>query len=310
VIALVALLQMSLTVAVGGSPTSPEYLPLRVAEAEGYFNQEGLHVSLRTAGGEVRAAESLARGQASLAATSLDAALRHGAVAGRPPRLAFGLTAAPPAVLLVPAVHRDAVKQVEDLAGKRVGVPAPGSPEAWLLSALLHPRGISPVAVSLVSLGERGLAAALETAEVHAGLLADPWASRLLAEGRAVALADFRRPEEAARWLGGPTVHAALFVRPEGAPAEPELAAFARALLKAVARARATPAEALLARLPDRAVGLREDFVARLEGAREIYLPGGRVSPEAVRASLALSRQRAPLPKGVRIGRPADLLLP
>ncbi|HVQ27268.1 MAG TPA: ABC transporter substrate-binding protein, partial [Planctomycetota bacterium] len=83
--------------AVSGPPTSPEYLPIRVAEAEGYFAAEGLAVTVRTTRAESGAAEALAQGQADLAATTLEAILRFGlrATATQPPRLIFGLTAAP-----------------------------------------------------------------------------------------------------------------------------------------------------------------------------------------------------------------------
>lgn len=309
-IALVVFLQVSLSVAVSGPYTSPEYLPLRVAEAEGYFSQEGLQVSLRTTRAEPGAAEALAKGQADLAATSLEAALRHGAVGGHPPRLVFGLTAAPPVALLVPTAHRGTVKRIEDLVGKRVAITSPGAPEHALLFALLDRHQIKATQLSLLSLGERGLVAALEAGEVHAGLLPDPWASRLVEDGKATILADFRRRDEAARWLGGPTIHAALFVRADRPPKASDLTALSRALLRAVKRVETAPTEELLARLPTRVIGLKEDFVAGLEGAREIYVPGGWVRHETLQLSVAQIRSRAPFPKGVTIPRrPADLLL-
>lgn len=309
-IALLVFLQATLTLTASGPYTSPEYLPIHVAEAEGYWSQEGLQVQLRTTRAEPGAAEALARGQADLAATSLEAALRHGAVGGRPPRLVFGLTAAPPVALLVPAVLREPITRIEDLTGRTVGISTPGAPEEALLLALLGSRRIRPTQLSLVSLGERGLVAALEQGEVHAGLLPDPWASRLVEEGKATILADFRRRNEAARWLGAPTVHAALFVRPDTGLAPSQLTAFARALLRAIRRVETADPEDLLARLPQRAVGLREDFRARLEGARDIYLPGGWVRLEALEQSVAMIRARAPLPKAVILPRRrADLLL-
>lgn len=309
-IALLIFLQASLTIAVSGPYTSPEYLPLRVAEAEGYFSQEGLRVSLRTTRAEPGAAEALGQGQTDLAATSLEAALRHGDAAGNPPRLVFGLTAAPPVALLVPVAHRDTIRRVEDLAGRTVGVSSPGAPEQLFLLALFARHRVHPTHLSLVSLGERGLVAALDASEVHAGLLADPWANRLIEEGKVTVLADFRRPEETARWLGGPTVHAALYVRSDRAPPASQLTALARALLRAVRRVESADAEDLLAMLPGRAVGLREDFLARLAGARQIYLPGGWVRFETIQRSLAMIRARAPLPKRVKLPRrPGDFLL-
>ncbi|MGH7374724.1 MAG: hypothetical protein ACREJY_10900, partial [Candidatus Rokuibacteriota bacterium] len=86
-IAWVVLLQASLTIAVAGPATSPEYLPLHVAQAEGHFAAQKLAITLRLVRSDAGAAEALAAGQAQLAATSLDAALRLGGADGAPPGL-------------------------------------------------------------------------------------------------------------------------------------------------------------------------------------------------------------------------------
>lgn len=307
---LLVFIQVNLSIAVSGPSTSAEYLPIHLADAEGYFRREGLEVSLTTTRAEPGAADALARGRAELAATSLDAALRFGAVAGRPPRLVFGLTAAPPVALLAPANERDTIRRSEDLIGRTIGVSSPGAPAQRLLLALLERHGISPAQLRLVSLGHRPLVAALAAGKVHAGLVADPWASRLVEEGRMAVVADFRRRDIAASWLGGATVHAGLFVRPGTRLTAIQLTALARALLQATRRLQTASPEELRARLPDRAVGLRQDFATRVKGARHIYLPDGWVEVEALRLSLELVRSRGPLPRGVRVPRrPADLLL-
>src|SRR5918992_1585671 len=56
VLGLIVLLQ-ALTVVMSGPATSPEYLPLRVAEAEGYFARENLSVTLRMTRAEPGAAD-------------------------------------------------------------------------------------------------------------------------------------------------------------------------------------------------------------------------------------------------------------
>src|SRR6266581_2472935 len=105
-----ALLQTALTIATAGPATAPEYLPLWVAQSEGYFAQEQLAISLEAARAEAPAAEALARGEVDLAATSVDAALVLGAVGGAPPKLVFGLTATPAVALLVTAAKKDTIR--------------------------------------------------------------------------------------------------------------------------------------------------------------------------------------------------------
>ena len=202
------LLQAALSIAVAGPATDPEYLPLRVAAAEGYFAEEKLTVTLETVRAEPLAAQALGRGRVALAATSLDAALSLGHAGSAPPRLVFGLTAAPPVALLVAAAKKDSIKTLADLAGKTIGISAPGTPGALALSSLLAGEGIGVHRVTIQSFGERALIGALESGAIEAAMVQEPWASRLIDEGKAVALADLRTAAEAARWLGGSTVHA------------------------------------------------------------------------------------------------------
>lgn len=308
-LAWLVLLQTSLTIAVTGPATSPEYLPVRLAESAGYFAEEKLAVSLRTMRAEPLAAESLARGQAALAATSLDAALAVGHVGSAPPRLVFGLTTTPPVVLVVPAARKDSIRTVAELAGKTIGIEAPGTPGELALMSLLLGAGLRIDQVKMASQGERGLVGAVESAAVDAAMLSDPWATRLLDSGTVAALADLRDADEAARWLGQPTVHAALFARPDTQLGSAELAPLCRALLRAVERIRtASPAE-LERMLPAAAVGTPEDFPLRVRGAARSYLADGLVSPERFRASVTLIRTRRPLPAKVKLPRSLDTLL-
>ena len=136
----------------------------------------------------------------------------------------------------MPATKKDSVKALADLTGKTIGISAPGMPGARALSSLLAGVGIGVHQVTIQSFGERALIGALESGAIEAAMVQDPWASRLIDEGKAVALADLRTAPEAARWLGGSTVHAALFVSADTKLGRAELIPLARALLRALAR--------------------------------------------------------------------------
>lgn len=305
---LIVLLQ-SLTVAVSGPVTSPEYLPLRVAHAEGYFAREGLTVTLKTTRAESGAAEALAQAQVDLAATSLGAILSFGSRAGAPvPRLVFGLTSAPPCALLVPAARAKDVRSLNDLPGTRVGLTAPGAPEHAWFGWLLARSGVSVAQVWVVSLGTRGLAGAVDAGEVHAALVPEPLATRLVREGRARVLADFRTPQAVVGTLGGPTVNAAVFVRGDRRPRDTDLTAFARALLEAERRIKSAAPDALASKLPARVVTLGNDFETRLEAARGMYLADGLVSSEQLQQTITLIRAHLPLPAALRLPRPEEML--
>jgi NitT/TauT family transport system substrate-binding protein len=307
-IGLILLLQ-TLTIAVSGPPTSTEYLPLRVAEAHGYFAREGLAVTLRTTRAEVGAAEALAQGQADLAATSLEAVLRFATRAiTQGPRLVFGLTAAPPVALLLATPLNGTVRSVDQLAGLRVGMAAPGDPAHTWLIALLARAGLSIAQVEMVSLGERGLANAVETGDVQAGIIAEPAASRLVSEHHAVILGDLRTPAAVERALGTGTVNAGVFMRADRKLPERDLAALVRALLAAERLIATASAETLAARLPKAVVGVAGEFERRLETARGLYLSDGAVTVEQARESITIVRGHMPFSPGLKIPRPEDLV--
>ena len=284
-----------------GPATSPEYLPIWVAAADGHFDRQGLKVTLKPTRSEVGAAEALTQGQADLVATSLEALLRFGAREGQSPRLLLGLTAAPPVALAVESGHAARIRTVHDLAGLRVGLSAPGAAEHPWLTVLLARAKLTPVQVHVISVGAHGLGRALASGEVHAAMVSDPVASRLVAERRATLLADLRTPAAAQRALGFPTVSAAVFVRAERRPGERELAAFTRAILAARERLDGGGTDELAARLPRNVVGAREEFEARVQQARTLYLPEGRVTADQLEATVEFLRDQLPLPARARI---------
>jgi len=309
-IAWLVLLQTSLTIAVAGPATSAEYLPLHVAQAEGFFTAQQLSVTLRPTRSDATAAEMLAGGQAQLAATSLDTALRLGGTDGVPPRLLWGLTAAPPVALLVAPGRTDTVRSGADLVGQTVAIPAPGTAEDQALGLLLARAGVAVHRVKMLSLGERGVVRALEGGEVAAGVLGEPHVSRLVEGDKAAIVVDLRTAKGAEAALGGPTVGAALFAKAGTEPPAATVRALRAALQAAVARVISAEPAALQAALPASVVGSPADFALRLRGARELFLADGRVPVETLEHSLELIRARAPLPIKVKLPRkPAALLV-
>ncbi len=303
------ILAQALTLAVSGPTTSPEYLPLRVAAAEGYFAREGLTVTLKTTRAEPGAAEALAQGQADLAATSLEAMLRFGPRTPRQgPRLVLGLTAAPPVALVVAETQKELVRSLEHLPGTRVGVTTPGAPEQAWLAWILARAGLSPAQIWLVSRGERGLSQAVETGDVHAALVREPAVSRLLGAGQARLLVDLRTPATVRQALGAATVNAAVFMRADRPLPDRHVAAFTRAVLAAERRLATATAPELAERLPASITAPPEDFEARLEACRALYLADGAVTVDQVRETLTVIRAHLPLPVTARIPPPEELL--
>ena len=163
--------------------------------------------------------------------------------------------------------------------------------------------------LKVLSLGERGVVRALEGGEVAAGVLGEPYVSRLVEGGQAVVVVDLRTARDAAAVLGGSTVGAALFAKAGAEPPAATIQALRAALQAAVARMISAEPAALQARLPSSVIGSPGDFALRLRGARDLFLADGRVTVEQLDRSLELLRLRAPLPTKVKLPRKSERLL-
>lgn len=306
--ALLAAEPTPLTLAVAGPPAEPTYLPLYAAEALGTFEAEGLRVTLRRVKGEGSAVGALRDGEVEVAATSVDQALRLGWARGTPLALVALTALSPPATLLVSARHREAIAKIDDLKGKRVAIPSPGTSVHHLMIHLLRRHGIEPHEARLVSLGATRTASQLATGELDAAVTLEPWTGRLLRQGQAVVLADFRDPETTRRQLSGAFYEAGLFVRKADAEAlGGKLLRLTRALVRVLAWLRRAPPEAVADRLPPDLVGNREEFIARLAATKGLYPPDALASEEGMASTLSALRDASPLPAAVRV-RAGDLL--
>ncbi|HEU5321416.1 MAG TPA: hypothetical protein VFX28_11470, partial [Methylomirabilota bacterium] len=177
--------------------------------------------------------------------------------------------------------------------------------QAWFGWLLLR-AGLSVAQVWMVSYGGRGLVGAVESGDVHVAVVPEPHASRLLADGRATLLADLRTPAAVSRTLGAPTLNAAVFTRADRPPAEAALTAFARALLAAERLLGGAPAPVVAARLPARVTAPGDEFRARLEAGRRLYLADGLVTAAQMQETLALIRANLPLSQ--RLPSPEQML--
>ena len=264
-------------------------------------------MAFRATKGEASAARALQRGEVTLAATSLEQIFQEDWKGKPPPRLVVLLTHALPAALLVAAPHREAINGLADLRGKSVGLPAPGSSPAMILTWLLARSGVEAHQVGLQSLGYSRTAAALADGRLTAGITQPPDTAALLAKGRAGLLLDFSDPAGLSRLLGGPYLHVGLFARQETIRDRGgEIGRLVRAVLDNLRFLTDAEAEAILRALPRRVAGPSQTFLERLNAVRPIYSRNGAATPQGVatvsRLLWAVVPRAEPPPK------PEDLL--
>ena len=180
-----------ITIAVGGK-TLFYYLPLTVAERQGYFKDEGLEVEIPDFPGGARALQALVGGSADMVSGAYEHTINM--AAKKQPIKAVVLQAKYSSiVLLLPKDKAARYKGGKDLKGLKIGVTAPGSSTNMFVNNLLAKDGLKPTDVSIVGVGTgAGAFAAMDKGEIDAISNLDPVITQLESTGKFVPVADSR----------------------------------------------------------------------------------------------------------------------
>ncbi len=197
-----------ITIAVGGKSLF-YYLPLTVAERQGYFKEEGLEVEIPDFPGGARALQALVGGSADMVSGAYEHTINM--AAKKQPIKAVVLQARYSSiVLLLPKEKAAKYRGGRDLKGLKIGVTAPGSSTNMFVNNLLAKDGLKPTDVSIVGVGAgAGAVAALEKGEIDAISNLDPVITQLESTGKFVAVAD-SRTEKGMKDIYGGDYHASV----------------------------------------------------------------------------------------------------
>lgn len=157
------------------TPGLPTLIPV-VAERNGYFAARGLSVQVRHFDGGPQAIAAAAAGEIDLG--SVGTPVLIGAVRGVPIRIVASPAATRNPFVLVGA---PAIRRIEDLRGKRVGVSSVGGGNRQALAWVVASRGLGLRDLQLVGIGGGSAVgyAALQAGRVDAIMTSEPWATRI-----------------------------------------------------------------------------------------------------------------------------------
>ena len=192
-----------LTIAVGGKNLL-YYLPLTIAETQGYFKAEGLDVTIVDFAGGSKALQAVVGGSADVVSGAFEHTLimqpkgiklRAFALQGRAPQIVLGIN---------PKTMPN-FKSVADLKGKKIGVTAPGSSTQVLANFVLAKAGLKASDVSIIGVGAgSGAVAAMRAGQIDAISNLDPVITLLQRSGDLKIVSDTRIVAEADKAFGGP----------------------------------------------------------------------------------------------------------
>jgi len=192
-----------LTIAVGGKNLL-YYLPLSIAESQGYFKAEGLDVTIVDFAGGSKALQAVVGGSADVVSGAFEHTLlmqpkgirlRAFALQGRAPQIVLGVN---PKTM-------PGYRTVADLKGRKIGVTAPGSSTNVLANFVLAKAGLKPGDVSIIGVGAgSGAVAAMRAGQIDAISNLDPVITLLQRSGDLKIVSDTRIVAEADKAFGGP----------------------------------------------------------------------------------------------------------
>src|SRR5882757_7951833 len=298
-----AVAQSKVTIALGGAGCMC-YLPTMLAQELGEYKKAGLEVELVDFKGGSQSLTAVIGGSADVVSGYFDHCVN---LAAKNQSLVAFVTydRYPGLVLVVSPAHKDEIKSIKDLAGKKVGVSAPGSSTDFFLKYLLAKNGVDPNSVGVVGIGLAATAvAAIEQGSVDAAVMLDPAITQLQARNKDLKiLSDTRTQKDTLDVFGGEYPGGALYTKSAWIAAHSkETQALTNAILATLKWIHSHSPEEIMAKMPENLVGPDKAlYLAALKNTIPMYSTTGKMDPKGAQAVLDVFSQSSPEVKNAKI---------
>jgi NitT/TauT family transport system substrate-binding protein len=282
--------QTKVTIAVGGGSCLC-YLPTVLANQLGEYEKAGLKIDLVDLKGGSDALKAVLGGSADVVSGYFDHCVN---LAAKKQELQSFVVydRYPGEVLVVSPTHTTDIKSIKDLAGKKVGVSAPGSSTDFFLKFLLKKNGIDPQSVAVIGVGLGATAvAAMEQGQIDAAVMLDPSVTVLQGSHPDLRiLADTRTDKDTLAVFGGEYPGGALYSTAAWVSShEKEAQALTKAILNTLNWIHSHSAEEIMEKMPPEMVGKNKElYLAALKNTIPMYSQTGKMDPRGADAVLAV----------------------
>ena len=281
--------QSKVTIAVGGSACLC-YLPTILAEQLGEYKKAGVDVELVDFKGGSQSLTAVIGGSADVVSGYFDHCVNL--AAKNQSLIAFVTYDRYPGLVLVVSPKHPEIKSIKDLAGKKVGVSAPGSSTDFFLKYLLKKEGLDPTSAAVVGIGLGATAvAAMEQGEIDAAVMLDPAITVLQGKYKELKiLSDTRTQKDTQAVFGGDYPGGALYTKADWIEKHPkETQALTNAIVNTLAWIHTHSAEEIMAKMPENLVGPdKAGYLAALKNTIPMYSTTGLMDPKGAAAVLAV----------------------
>ena len=291
-----AVAQTKVTVAIGGGACLC-YLPTVLAKQLGEYEKAGLAVELVDLKGGSDALKAVLGGSADVVSGYFDHCVN---LAAKKQELQSFVVydRYPGLVLVVSPSHNGTIKSIKDLAGKKVGVSAPGSSTDFFLKYLLKKNGVaaSDVAVIGVGLGATAVAA-MQQGQIEAAVMLDPSVTVLQGSYPDLRiLSDTRTQKDTLDVFGGEYPGGSLYSTTAWVKShEKETQALTNAIVNTLDWIHSHSPEEIMEKMPPEIVGKNKElYLAALKNTIPMYSKTGMMDPKGADAVLAVFSESSP----------------
>jgi NitT/TauT family transport system substrate-binding protein len=288
--------QSKVTIAIGGGACLC-YLPTVLARQLGEYEKAGLAVELVDLKGGSDALKAVLGGSADVVSGYFDHCVN---LAAKKQELQSFVIydRYPGLVLVVSPAHTNEIKSIKDLAGKKVGVSAPGSSTDFFLKYLLKKNGLDPTSAAVIGVGLGATAvAAMQQGQIDAAVMLDPSVTVLQGSHPDLKiLADTRTQKDTLAVFGGEYPGGALYTTVAWIKShEKEVQALTTAIVNTLAWIHSHSPEEIMAKMPEGIVGKNKElYLAALKNTIPMYSETGLMDPKGADAVLAVFSESSP----------------
>ena len=292
----VVMAQAKVTLAIGGASCLC-YLPTVLAKQLGEFEKAGVDVNMVDFKGGSQALTAVLGGSADVVSGYFDHCVNL-ASKGQELKAIVVYDRFPGLVLVVSPKQTDAIKSVKDLAGKRVGVSAPGSSTHYFINYILKKNGIDTASIGVIGVGLGASAvAAMEQGSIDAAVMLDPAVTQLGGRNKDLRiLVDTRTQKDTIEVFGGEYPGGALYTRADWIEKNPKAAqGLVTGIVNTLKWIHSHTPEEIMAKMPEELVGANKElYLAALKNTLPMYSDTGLMDPKGAKAVLDVFSQSSP----------------
>lgn len=291
-----ALAQTKVTLAVGGASCLC-YLPTMLAKQLGEYEKAGVNVDVVDFKGGSQSLQAVMGGSADVVSGYFDHTVNL-AAKGQNLQSFVVYDRYPGFALVVSPKHTATIKTIKDLAGKKVGVSAPGSSTDFFLKYMLSKNGVDPNSIGVIGVGLGATAiASMEQGEIEAAIMLDPAVTVLQGRHKDLKiLSDTRTAHDTLAVFGGEYPGGALYTKADWIKShEKEVQAMTNAIIATLKWIHSHTPEEIADKMPPELVDKdKAGYIAALKNTLPMYSETGMMDPKGAAAVLAVFSQSSP----------------